>query len=371
MREGGSRGPPRHGLPDVLPYTSRKSARPLIYVGPVVAGSDSTPPLISLSTYSYAAFGLTIGSDIDLDGFHLLASPPERYDVSVRVGSPPESGDGDRRATAFAGGVLSACVAEGQEITVSPVDGVDPKYLSAVVTGELFSVLIRQRGLLVLHGSAVSKDGRAVGFIGDSGWGKSTLAASLVSRGWRLLTDDLLVIDGLRSDPSLRRPGASGTRAEASTRGRPPRVVPSHASMRLSEAAVATVDSASVRSGGRAHALTTKLRVDGSDVFSDRETPLRHIFVLDPRPSKDHRTVLLSAREAATQFIHHTRGQKLLYSARARVAHLGRCADLSRRVVASTLRRRDGLSELGELCDLVEFEGLGEPAGARRQTASL
>src|SRR5260221_13745531 len=44
-----------------------------------------------------------------------------------------------------------------------------------------------------LHGTAVVADGRAIGILGDCAVGKSTLAAAFISRGLRLLTDDVLV----------------------------------------------------------------------------------------------------------------------------------------------------------------------------------
>jgi hypothetical protein len=53
--------------------------------------------------------------------------------------------------------------------------------------------------MLVLHGNALEKDGRAIVCLGHSGDGKSTLAYALMQRGWRLLADDLVAItpDGL------------------------------------------------------------------------------------------------------------------------------------------------------------------------------
>jgi hypothetical protein len=46
-----------------------------------------------------------------------------------------------------------------------------------------------------LHASAVARNGRAVAFMGDSGRGKSTLAAFLADReGWQRIADDILPI---------------------------------------------------------------------------------------------------------------------------------------------------------------------------------
>ena len=47
---------------------------------------------------------------------------------------------------------------------------------------------------LVIHAAAVERDGRAAIFPAASGAGKSTLCAALISRGWRLLSDELALI---------------------------------------------------------------------------------------------------------------------------------------------------------------------------------
>ena len=285
---------------------------------------------------SYSAFGLRIDSDVDLSGFVPRERGDGDADVVVRLGTPEPGSDRDGRIGARAEGVLQASVWGGREIVLEPNPEADPLYVSAVVTGELFSVVLRQRGLLVLHGSGVARDGRAVGFVGDSGWGKSTLAATLVERGWRLLTDDLLVVGGLD--------GAGA-----------PTAVPTHPSMRLSAEAIDHVDAGDA-ARGQAHTLTSKVRVDQAGAFSDRPTPLGHVFVLDPRPSERHRATPLSAREAVDEFVRHTRGRRLMTSPSELTAHLGQCAGLARHVPTSALRRQYGLDHLGALCDLVEAE---------------
>lgn len=48
---------------------------------------------------------------------------------------------------------------------------------------------------LILHAASVEKNGRAAILPGPPGSGKSTLCAALVNRGWRLLSDELTLID--------------------------------------------------------------------------------------------------------------------------------------------------------------------------------
>jgi HprK-related kinase A len=48
---------------------------------------------------------------------------------------------------------------------------------------------------LIVHGAVVERDGRAMILPAPPGSGKSTLCAALVARGWRLLSDELTLID--------------------------------------------------------------------------------------------------------------------------------------------------------------------------------
>ena len=61
--------------------------------------------------------------------------------------------------------------------------------------GPIIGFALHLRGTPCLHASAVVVDGRAVAFLGHSGAGKSTTAASFVHRGYRALTDDVLALD--------------------------------------------------------------------------------------------------------------------------------------------------------------------------------
>ena len=48
---------------------------------------------------------------------------------------------------------------------------------------------------LVIHAAVVERDGRALLLAADPGSGKSTLCAALVNAGWRLLSDELALVD--------------------------------------------------------------------------------------------------------------------------------------------------------------------------------
>lgn len=54
--------------------------------------------------------------------------------------------------------------------------------------------LLRTQGMYYLHASMVTKDSRAALFLGQGGSGKSTLAAALVLHGWKVVSDDNVLL---------------------------------------------------------------------------------------------------------------------------------------------------------------------------------
>jgi hypothetical protein len=92
----------------------------------------------------------------------------------------------------------------GREITIDPVPGVEEDLLRLVILGPVLGALLQQRGHLVLHGSVVAMADGAVAFLGEKGWGKSTVAASLYSCGYGIVADDIAAVDVSTGCPMLQ-----------------------------------------------------------------------------------------------------------------------------------------------------------------------
>ena len=134
--------------------------------------------------------------------------------------------------------------------------------------GPILAFVLRLRGLLAVHASAVEMDGGAVLVVGPSGAGKSTTAAAFALNGWPVLTDDVAVI----------APRDGGLE-----------VVPSYPRVRLWDDSVRGLL-------GRSELLplltpTWEKRYlslgTGGAGFSDRPLPLRAIFLLREREESD------------------------------------------------------------------------------------
>ncbi|MGM8364873.1 aldolase [Virgibacillus sp. W0181] len=91
-------------------------------------------------------------------------------------------------------GVAIYLIKNGTEIFVSPMDGTDEDKVRFFILGTCMGVILLQRKVLPLHGSAVVIDSKAYAIVGDSGAGKSTLAAAFMEKGHPLLSDDVIPV---------------------------------------------------------------------------------------------------------------------------------------------------------------------------------
>jgi hypothetical protein len=83
---------------------------------------------------------------------------------------------------------------DGRSITGRRADGSSPESFQVYMLGQALSFALMTQGFEPLHATAVVVDNHAVVFLGESGFGKSSLAACFLESGYRLLTDDLLVL---------------------------------------------------------------------------------------------------------------------------------------------------------------------------------
>lgn len=153
--------------------------------------------------FLYRISGVTVASEVALSGaLPLAAGEP---DVVIRQGpvaetlpnpstSAPNWEDDGERFLMRTPGVGRFLAAHGREVTFEPEAGVPAADCAVYLQGTMLAMLLNQRGGILLHASAVAAGGKAVLFCGDSGEGKSTLAAALSLRGHAVLGDDVCVV---------------------------------------------------------------------------------------------------------------------------------------------------------------------------------
>ena len=146
--------------------------------------------------------------------------------------------------------------------------------------------MLSKQGKLVFHASAVEIADGAVAFAAESGRGKSTLAASFAVNGFRILTDDGLVV-------------------EASANGY--QVLPSHPSIRLwddSQSALIPLGAETAP----ALAFTSKTRfLAGKNIaFCGQPQPLLRVYFLGDGRASEITIRRMNAAEAMVEWVKHS-----------------------------------------------------------------
>jgi hypothetical protein len=177
----------------------------------------------------------------------------------------------------------------GRFITCGRFPKASMESFQVYLLGQALSFALVKNGFEPVHATCVVIDGEAVAFLGNSGFGKSSLAAYFLQAGDRLLTDDLLLV----------REGVNGLQAYPG----PPRIklLPGMARSFLGEYA----------SGVRMNPQTRKLVIplDGNRICA-APVPLRALYVLaHPRKvvlqGRGVHIRRLSSREAFVSLLSH------------------------------------------------------------------
>lgn len=91
--------------------------------------------------------------------------------------------------------VANFCITAGNTIRYCSTASTDQNTLRLFLLSSCMGALLQQRGYIVLHGNAISFDHqRSTVFVGDSGAGKSTMAAFYYQQGSIILADDVCAI---------------------------------------------------------------------------------------------------------------------------------------------------------------------------------
>lgn len=125
---------------------------------------------------------------------HQLAAPQSK---GLRFQSAP--GEFLLRVDAVAGYYVTG----GNRITIQPQPGAAEESLLIFLMGSAFGALLQQRNILVLHAGAITVKDQSVIFSGQSGIGKSTLAAGFHKRGYPFLADDVCAITIVGGKPEV------------------------------------------------------------------------------------------------------------------------------------------------------------------------
>lgn len=153
----------------------------------------------------YKAFGLNLLSEIILPELPQINKQSDKPDVLITIddlselwleiaGQPNQFLVRDNLVMFQLPNLATFAIRDGNRISVSPMNEADENEIRIYILGTCMGTILMQRKILPLHGSAVAINGKAYAFIGDSGAGKSTLATAFLSKGYQLLSDDVIAV---------------------------------------------------------------------------------------------------------------------------------------------------------------------------------
>ncbi|HZQ07905.1 MAG TPA: hypothetical protein VFD70_15075 [Anaerolineae bacterium] len=291
--------------------------------------------------FTYRAYGLGIVSELPLPELEIAEGTP---DIHIQLGTIERELNTIRpNGTRLAVSQEEICITypnvgtflaqSGSRLTIDPAPDVDGDELRLTILGPALAMLLHQRGLLVLHASAVESQGRAIAFLGGSGWGKSTLAAALYTHGLELLADDLVPIAFGRDGVPRTFPGfpqlklyPDAARAAQVNPDTLPRLLP--------------------HSDKRAHRLHTH--------FANPAIPIGCLYILDE--GDELAIAPLTPAEALIELVRHSFLARLLQDTHTAVPHLEQCTRLIARVPIRRVRRVYELDALDALVERIQAD---------------
>ncbi|WP_282154056.1 hypothetical protein [Ruegeria atlantica] len=172
------------------------------------------------ASYFYHVFGFPLVSDFELPELgspNIAGADAQLPDHAVHItrGSVPTDLENGRKVEDFLEFNQTECtysvkdvarylISAGRRIVIQPAVGASMIDVRYYLFGTIFGALLHQRQLLPLHISAVETPNGILAFTGQSGAGKSTTAYEIFKKtGWRLLSDDVAVIDPTESNTLL------------------------------------------------------------------------------------------------------------------------------------------------------------------------
>lgn len=283
--------------------------------------------------YSYNVYNLCIHSDLAFPGLPRGGDTPD-VTIHIRPLDDDELATEDSRGGRVWGRIyhdLQFLVEGGKQIVVDNRSGISEDMVRGYIMGVLMATLLRQRGYLVLHACSVAKEGQAIGFVGESGWGKSTLAEYFCQHGYDLINDDVMTI---QTDPP------------------PPVVLPGPPQVRLRPEAGQWLRQ-DFEDLPRIYARAGK-RVSFRELSGVESVNLSKLYILDEEYAMANKLEALAPREATIALIRHTRVTNLIKDALHTAQHLEQCVNLLKHTSIARLHRVRSLERLPEIMDLVE-----------------
>lgn len=290
--------------------------------------------------FYYRAFGLNISSEVELPGMIEIDSD-NKFHVQIslnEVNVPPFKGidspnyfvDGEN-VYLWWDEIGKVKISDGKQIIVDSSSNLNSNETSIIpfLLGPVMSILLYQRGLLVLHGSSINVNNGAIAFLGYRGLGKSTTAINLYKKGYPLITDDILAVE-------FNKEGL-------------PVVYPGYPHARLSDDSYMHINT-DILTPIRTYA--GKVFCDASRGFLPEPVELKKIYILEE--GEKLRISNFKSQESVINLIRHSTANRVMQDNKDQAKNLIQCANLIKNITISRLEISHSFKNLPDLVNLIE-----------------
>lgn len=294
--------------------------------------------------YHYRAYGLKLKSDIMLPELD-LDEYPTNFDIRIyyrhinlnEINIIKEFNLSNNTKAIFTSnqvyliwnGIPICFIKDGKSIIVNESTELDESFIVFFILGYSMAILLHQRGMLVLHGNAVKIQDSAIAFLGPSGSGKSTTSLILNNMGYDLIADDILAIDLF---------------------GKFPKVLSGYPRVKIWSDVIENMGE-DINSIPQVHSNFPKLSYKINKLYSDKMTPLKSIFILEP--SKKNEIRELNIQEALWNLVKNTYNIKI-FDADELCSNLNQCSKLASTIPIKSLKLFHSLQNTSEIIKILE-----------------
>ena len=294
--------------------------------------------------HSYFVYGLNIESELELSQ---LRSSDQNPDVIFKLDTIENKPVlADNKSTASWVTNDSACITykgigtflmrNGEEVIIDLLETANVVEVSHILLGVAISVILHQRGYLVLHSSVIEMGDFSVGFVGHSGNGKSSIATMMLEKGYNLISDDLAVVGIDSSDQYIVYSGYPQTKLW-------PDFVES---IGINPDNLPLVNSDYTK-------RTRKI----NDYFTDKTTlPLKALYILDKGSEIEISDI--KGHKCIFELVTYSYDIQLAKATRELPKNLSQCTQLAKKVPVKRLQRPWELKKMPDIVTAIEHDVL-------------
>jgi energy-coupling factor transporter ATP-binding protein EcfA2 len=235
-------------------------------------------------------------------------------------------------------GIAKYRVINGKEIIISPCKNASKESVRLFLLSITMAALLTQRKKILLHASAILSKQKLILFIGNSGAGKSSIAAEFSKRGFTLFSDDVCVLEDTHASSSKVFSYAS------------------YPMMKLWEDTVMALDDQKFDKNHKIIPQLTKYGQFFHDQFTTTAYPIEKIFILNPVENTfdNYSSKKISGIEAFELLSKNTYRRQFLLKSTLQEIHLKQLSFLVQSADISILTRNIKESNIQSFANFVE-----------------